>query len=480
MSAEIPRLLLAGTASGSGKTTLACALLATLVRRGLKTAPFKCGPDYIDPLYHSHAAGTPSHTLDCFLCDQQTTLALFARYSAGADLAVIEGVMGLYDGVGQGQEASTNDLSLLTRTPVVLLLTPRGQGFSLCAEIHGFVHFQPNMVRGIILNNTPPRMADYYRGMIEGTLKLPVFGAMPPVSARFDSRHLGLITPAEAANFSETLDELVQVFSQHIDVDGLLNLARGAGPLPLAETSPCTGQASGSCIEESRAGVQGTDMSAPPAQENAHRPIIGVARDRAFCFYYQDLFALFSDLGAEVRFFSPLHDAALPQGVNGLFLGGGYPEEHAEQLAQNTPMLTAVREATESGMPVIAECGGYLYLCREIENRQGVVFPMTGVLPVRAFMQKRLTRFGYITLTAERDTLLCPAGTEIRAHEFHYSDSTDNGDAFTARKQGKVWPCIHASGNVFAGFPHVHWRANLPLTQAFLTACTTWQEQGTP
>jgi Cobyrinic acid a,c-diamide synthase len=484
MSADLPRLLFAGTGSGLGKTTLVCALLAALARRGMKTAPFKCGPDYIDPLFHARAAGTPSHNLDLFLCGHELVLETLACYAKGADLAVIEGVMGLYDGVGQGQGASSNELSLGTRTPVVLVVAPRGQSLSLCAEIHGFLHFRPNRVQGIVLNNTSPRMASHFRGMIEDSLEIPVFGAMPPVSAQLESRHLGLVTPEEAADLPAKLAELATVFEEHMDMEGLLALARGAGPLPepafraealsMAEAAPCPEAPLATPFPPDSPAVPGAAYG--KGMKASRPPVIGVARDRAFCFYYEDMFALFSELGAELRFFSPLRDRELPAGVSGLFFGGGYPEEHAEALSLNASMRGAVYAAARGGMPVVAECGGYMYLCEALANRQGREFPMAGVLPVRAFMRQRLARFGYITLTAECDTLLCPAGTEIRGHEFHYGDSTNNGNAFIARKaDGKAWPCIHAQGAVFAGYPHFHWRANLPLARNFVAACAARQ-----
>lgn len=435
-----PRLLIGGTGSGCGKTTVTCALLQAYQNQGLEVAAFKCGPDYIDPMFHSRILGTRSRNLDAFLCGRDTVPQLLAR-SAGKDLSILEGVMGYYDGMGTTAENSTADIALLTGTPTVLTLSARGMSLSAAALLEGFLHFSENTIRGVILNGVPPHMTDYYAGIIEKNTGLPVFGALPrDERCTVGSRHLGLKTAGEIADLQGKMQLLAQHAREGMDLNRLLALAREAEPL--LEERPNLPQV-------------GTGVT------------IAVARDEAFCFDYADSLAVLEDMGAELRFFSPLHDTTLPP-CDGLLLCGGYPELYAPQLSTNAALLRQIRDAIRGGLPTVAECGGFLLLHDHLDGA-----PMAGVCGGAAHMTSRLQPFGYIELTARRDNLLCKQGETLRAHEFHYAASTDPGADFRAQKPNSArgWDCIHAGATYFLGYPHIHFAGNEWAAARFLTVC---------
>ena len=442
MQNNAPRLLLAGIGSGCGKTTVTTALLRALQRRGVPLAAFKCGPDYIDPMFHTEALGVPSRNLDLFFVDENEVRGQLARHIPANGVGIIEGVMGFYDGVsGNTDTASAAHLARATDTPAVLIVRPRGQSLSLAAEIRGFRDFAPNTLAGVILNGVSAVMYSFYRAIAEQA-GLRVYGFLPPVpQAEIPDRHLGLVTAAEIGDLSDKLDRLADAAEQGLDLDGLLALARTAPPL--------------------------ADQSAPliPAVDKPVR--IAVARDKAFCFYYADNFDILRAFGAELVPFSPLADEKLPEGIDGLYLGGGYPELHAAQLAENHTMRARIRAAVLGGLPTIAECGGFLYLHRTLDDAA-----MAGVLDADAHLTKKMQPFGYVTLTARRDNLLCRAGERIRAHEFHYAVSSDAGRDFDAQKpNGRAWACVHATETLYAGFPHLYFRANPAFAEHFVRRC---------
>lgn len=453
MRADAPRLMIAGSGSGSGKTTLSCGILAAFKKLGLDPAAFKCGPDYIDPMFHTEVLGLNSCNLDIFMCGEEAVRFLLARNARGHGLSVIEGVMGLYDGQGAGDYGSSNHLATLTGTPQVLVVNTRGEALTLAARLYGYLNFAPNNIKGVIFNNTTEKMYAFYRDMVEERLGLKAYGWLPPMpEAAFSSRRLGLITPAETAEVQTRLEAIAEACLNCLDIKGLAGLARSAAPFEYS------------------------DMAA----QKLANVNIAVARDKAFCFYYRDNLELLRELGARLEFFSPLDDAALPENIDGLILGGGYPEEHVQKLSANSSMLASVKNAGESGLPVLAECGGFMYLCRSLKDGTGREHPMSGLVGADAFMTETLGRFGYITLTAGRDNFLCRRSTVLRGHEFHYSDSTAGGDAFKAVKSGgRNWPCVHASGpedrlKIFAGYPHFHFRGNPDLAASFVKACAEY------
>ena len=435
----IPRLMIAGTGSSCGKTTITCALLRALATRGKRLSAFKCGPDYIDPMFHTEVTGVPCRNLDLFLMGEEGVLGALSR--SQGDLAVIEGVMGYYDGVGESSFGSACHLSQVTDTPAVLVLGCKGMGLSVAAVVSGYQNFQENNICGVIFNQISPGMYPYYKKIVEENTGLRAYGFLPPdPSVTLKSRHLGLVTAHETQELKSVLTCLGNLGARYLDLDGLLELAQSAGELP-------------ACPEREL-------PSGPPV------------RDRAFSFYYADNLELLERLGAELCFFSPMKDEEIPQGCQGLILGGGYPELYGAALSDNHPMRSSVKRAVEAGMPTIAECGGFLYLQESLTGPDGRAYPMVGALPGRASMTKKLVRFGYLTLEAKEDSLLLAAGERIPAHEFHYSDSDCCGDGYLAQKpSGKCWECGVVNENLYAGYPHIHFGGNPQAAHRFLNRC---------
>lgn len=442
-----PRLVIGGTGSGCGKTTVTCAVLQAFVDRGLDAAAFKCGPDYIDPMFHSRIIGARSRNLDAFLCGRETVTHLLAK-NAG-EISVIEGVMGYYDGLGgTSSENSTADLARLTQSPSVLVVSARGMSLSLAALLRGYAAFEQNTVRGVILNGIAPSMTDYYADIVERNTGLTVYGALPrDARCAVESRHLGLVTAGEIADLKQKMRVLAGHARAGLDLDGLLALARTAPAL---------------------------DDTQPDYPRCGDGLRIAVARDEAFCFDYADSLDVLAQMGAQLVPFSPLRDARLPDRIDGLLLCGGYPELYARQLSENRTLLAQLRAAVRGGLPTVAECGGFLLLHDTLDGA-----PMAGVCGGAAHITDRMRQFGYVTLTARRDTLLCAAGERLRAHEFHYAQSERQGDAFRAQKplRARGWDCIEATDTLHAGYPHLHFAGNPRAAQNFLSACRTYHEE---
>lgn len=446
--ANMPRLLIAAPASGAGKTTLTCGLLRAFLDRGLRVQAFKSGPDYIDPMFHREVIGAPSGNLDLFLLGGETVRALLAKREGSADIAVIESAMGYYDGVAATDTASGYALARETETPAVLVVDGRKAALSLAATVQGFAGFRPDAnVRGVILNHIPARLFELLAPAIAGETGIPVLGHLPDLpDCALESRHLGLVTAEEVGDLRGKMARLAAQLAQTVDLDALLAIARSAPPLAYA----------------------------PPETRRAFDGLpIAIARDAAFCFVYADALELLEAMGARLLPFSPLADAALPKEACGLLLPGGYPELHARTLSENASMRRSIREALAAGMPCVAECGGFLYLHGTLEDARGAEYPMVGFLPGHGRKGTRLQRFGYVTLTAAEDGLLLRAGESIPAHEFHYWQSDSPGDAFTAQKplRSDAWTCVHASPNLFAGFPHFHFCAKPEAAYRFLSRC---------
>ena len=444
------QFLLAAPRSGSGKTTMTCALLMALKRRGCAPCAFKSGPDYIDPMFHRAVLGVESRNLDLFFSAPETVRTLYAKGAAGHGAAVCEGAMGFYDGLGGvSDRASAWHLADTLDLPVLLVVEPKGQSLTLAAELNGLVNFRtPSHIAGILLNNCTARMHALLAPMLEEETGLPVLGFLPKLpEAVIGSRHLGLYTAAEVENLQQKLALLADAAEEHIDWPRLLALCEKEPPaLPArAET--------------------------PPA-----RVRIAVAQDEAFCFTYAETLEAFRDAGAEVVFFSPLRDTALPENIGGLYLPGGYPELHARELSENTSLLREIKQKIESGLPTAAECGGFLYLGQSLTDAEGQSWPMAGVLPGEAKDAGRLVRFGYATLSADSDSLLFRAGESFPIHEFHHWDSTANGVALAAKKPvgGAEWRCGSVNEHFYAGFPHLYW-AGTPLPQRFAAAAENYR-----
>ena len=438
------QFLLAAPRSGSGKTTMTCALLMALKRRGCAPCAFKSGPDYIDPMFHRAVLGVESRNLDLFFSAPETVRTLYAKGAAGHGAAVCEGAMGFYDGLGGvSDRASAWHLADTLGLPVLLVVEPKGQSLTLAAELNGLVNFRtPSHIAGILLNNCTARMHALLAPMLEEETGLPVLGFLPKLpEAVIGSRHLGLYTAAEVENLQQKLALLADAAEEHIDWPRLLALCEKEPPaLPVQPETP-------------------------PA-----RVRIAVAQDEAFCFAYAETLEAFRDAGAEVVFFSPLRDTALPENIGGLYLPGGYPELYARQLSENCALRAAIRDAVQEGLPTAAECGGFLYLGQALEGVDGKVYPMAGVLPGSGHNAGRLVRFGYAAMTAKADSMLFRAGEAFPIHEFHHWDSSENGTDFSVRKAEKrQWECGFANAHLYAGFPHLYW-AGTALPRRFVQA----------
>ena len=444
------QFLLAAPRSGSGKTTMTCALLMALKRRGCAPCAFKSGPDYIDPMFHRAVLGVESRNLDLFFSAPETVRTLYAKGAAGHGAAVCEGAMGFYDGLGGvSDRASAWHLADTLGLPVLLVVEPKGQSLTLAAELNGLKNFRtPSHIAGILLNNCTARMHALLAPMLEKETGLPVLGFLPKLpEAVIGSRHLGLYTAAEVENLQQKLALLADAAEEHIDWPRLLALCEKEPPaLPVQPETP-------------------------PA-----RVRIAVAQDEAFCFTYAETLEAFRDAGAEVVFFSPLRDTALPENIGGLYLPGGYPELHARELSENTSLLREIKQKIESGLPTAAECGGFLYLGQSLTDAEGQSWPMTGVLPGEAKDAGRLVRFGYAALSADSDSMLFRAGESFPIHEFHHWDSTANGTALAAKKPvgGAAWRCGFVNEHFYAGFPHLYW-AGTPLPQRFAAAAENYR-----
>ena len=444
------QFLLAAPRSGSGKTTMTCALLMALKRRGCAPCAFKSGPDYIDPMFHRAVLGVESRNLDLFFSAPETVRTLYAKGAAGHGAAVCEGAMGFYDGLGGvSDRASAWHLADTLDLPVLLVVEPKGQSLTLAAELNGLKNFRtPSHIAGILLNNCTARMHVLLAPMLEKETGLPVLGFLPKLpEAVIGSRHLGLYTAAEVENLQQKLALLADAAEEHIDWPRLLALCEKEPPaLPVQPETP-------------------------PA-----RVRIAVAQDEAFCFTYAETLEAFRDAGAEVVFFSPLRDTALPESIGGLYLPGGYPELHARELSENTSLLREIKRKIESGLPTAAECGGFLYLGQSLTDAEGQSWPMVGVLPGEAKDAGRLVRFGYAALSADSDSMLFRAGESFPIHEFHHWDSTANGVALAAKKPvgGAEWRCGSVNEHFYAGFPHLYW-AGTPLPQRFAAAAENYR-----
>lgn len=436
--------------SGSGKTTAVCALLGAMAARGLTPCAFKAGPDYIDPMFHRAVLGVESHNLDLFFSTPETVRSLYARHAAGHGAAVVEGAMGYYDGLGGVSDtASAWHLADTLDLPALLVVRPKGASLTLAATLRGLLNFRtPHHIAGILLNDCTENLYKMLRPMLERETGLPVVGYLPFLpGAAIESRHLGLKTAAEIADLQARLKLLADAAQSSIDWPLLQRLFDCPAP-----------------------------AAAPPAAVPP-RVRLAVARDAAFCFTYAETLEALQENGAELCFFSPLQDMALPPDIGGLYLPGGYPELYAAELAANAPMRAALKAAVENGLPTAAECGGFLYLGQTLEDADGTPHPMAGVLLGQGVKTGRLVRFGYATLTAQADSMLFAAGEQFPAHEFHHWDSTQNGTALTAAKaNGRQWACGFANAHLYAGFPHLYW-AGTPLAQRFVAAAERYKRE---
>ena len=465
----IPGILFAAASSGCGKTTITCGALRAWQRKGLKIKAWKCGPDYIDPMFHKQVLGIPGGNLDSFFLSKEALKAQYQQKNVGFDLAVMEGVMGYYDGLGGiSTQASTYEVAQAVDVPVILILDGKGASLSLAAMLRGFLQYQKDShIVGVILNRTSPMIGARLKPVLEAE-GVKYLGCVPvSKEIQFDSRHLGLVMPEEVPQIQKQLDEIADLLEESVDLDGILELARS-----YAEKVENNADAGLAKCQTSRVAMETPAAGLFTESRNPLR--IAVARDEAFCFYYQENMELLESLGVELIPFSPIHDQKLPVKVSGVILGGGYPENYAKALSENTSMLASIRQAWENKMPFLAECGGFLYLHRELEGSDGIFYPLAGVIPDKAWKTNRLGRFGYITLTPDHpDTCLI---RKIKGHEFHYWESGDCGTCWTAKKplSDRSWSCVHSEQGQIAGFPHLYYPSAPEFAGQWLGMCRKW------
>lgn len=450
------KIMIAATRSGSGKTTITCSLLYQLKQLGHNVRAFKCGPDYIDPMFHRMVLGIDSENLDLFMSGEDDVRNIFykelAKLSEEASvdhISVIEGVMGLYDGLGGvSEEASSYHLAKVLNVPIVLIIDAHGMGKSILAEIAGFISMDnANLIKGIILNRTSKSMHDSLKDEIEEKFDVKVLGYVAKSKDMvFDSRHLGLVLPEEIPDISEKLKNTAEVVMAGIDINTLLETADAA---------------------ESEQDIRPFCERAGTSQ----RVRIAVARDEAFCFYYRENLRMLEEAGAELVYFSPLHDTKLPDNIQGLLIGGGYPELYAKELSANVSMRSSIKKALDNKMPSLAECGGFMYLHEYMETEDGIKAAMVGSVKGSCHYTGHLVRFGYVTIMGAGEIF------PVRGHEFHYYDSDNNVNSCTAVKPtGKrSWECMHLTDNSLWGYAHLYYRSNPSMVKWFVEKCSEYE-----
>ena len=449
---QLPRILLTAPSSASGKTTVTCGILQALINRGQSVSSFKCGPDYVDPMFHSKVIGTKARNLDPFMMTELVMKHLLCKNSRHTDISIIEGVMGYYDGLGGNTtDASTYSIAKATQTPVVLIVNGKGMSTSIVPLIQGFLHYKKDSaIEGVILNQISPMMYPRLTLLIEEQLPVTVYGYLPFMEdCVLESRPLGLIPANELSQIQAKLQRLAKQAEDTIDIDGLLALANTANE-----------------ITDSYFRFAFASTSKTPVN-------IGIAKDTAFCFYYEDNLELLTELGANLIPFSPIHDTSLPNNLDGLLLGGGYSDLYADELSNNQTILQSIYDALKHGLPCIAEGSGFSYLHQTMSNEQGNPKTMVGIFSEHIQTAKRLQNFGYFMLTANENTLLLNQGEQLPIHEFHYQYSSNDGNACLAVKPNskKAHSCIHTSNTLWAGFPHLHFYANPMVAERFIQAC---------
>ncbi|WP_055237673.1 cobyrinate a,c-diamide synthase [Agathobacter rectalis] len=469
---KINRFMIAAPKSGSGKTMITCALLQLLKDSGKNVLSYKCGPDYIDPMFHKKVLGVPSKNLDTFFTDEKTTVQLFLDERADGDFAVLEGVMGLYDGLGGiYEQGSSYHLAKVTQTPIILVVDAKGMGKSVLALIAGFLQYDTHhLIKGVLLNRMSKGYYDIIKPLIEKELSVKVVGYFPEQKdIGLSSRHLGLVMPDELSDVKKQLNETADRLKKTIDMDLFIDIAEAADEISDSESAD----------EDKRQTLKNAEPMRIQDQNNTVN--IAVAMDEAFCFYYEDNWKLLEKCGAKLQYFSPIHDTKLPEDCDAMLLGGGYPELYAKELSKNVSMLNAIKKAFKAGMPTVAECGGFMYLHTYIrnicddndeknnadtQNKADIQNDMNksklvGALDGGCHFKGKLVRFGYIEL-AEKHSNFLPLNEKIKAHEFHYYDSTDNGADCIATKPatGRSYDCVISHDNYWLGFPHLYYPSN--------------------
>lgn len=453
---ENSRFVLAGTGSGVGKTTIAMGLLKALSNRGLKVQAFKSGPDYIDTAFHTHVTGNASRNLDGWMLSEEMNKYLLKENISDCDIAVIEGAMGLYDGAADGSNTgSTAHISKITKTPVILIVNGGGASTSVAATVLGFQEFDKELnVAGVIVNKVHgDKHYKLVKAAIETHTNVKCIGYMSVNNnINLDSRHLGLIPSVEVHALDEKIETIATMLDETIDFDSLLEIAASAG-----EVQTTLDMVTNLKVDQLR---------------------IGIADDKAFNFYYADNLDLLEQMGVELVSFSPISDEVLPENLHGLYIGGGFPEVFASQIADNLSMKISIKNFIENLGPVYAECGGLMYLCNSLEDLEGNKFDTVGVVDYDSVMTKRLQRFGYVAVETNTDTIIGPKGIQFRAHEFHRSkliEKEENNHVYEISKKRFDEVFKHSCGyqykNFLGGYPHIHFYTNIHVAENFVKSC---------
>jgi cobyrinic acid a,c-diamide synthase len=457
-------ILLAAPNSGSGKTTVTCALLEALKRQNIRVRSFKSGPDYIDPMFHERVIGVPSRNLDTFFSEQKQVRELYALGQDAFEMSVIEGAMGLYDGLGgTREEGSAYHLAQTLDLPIVLVLDAHGMGRTMVALLAGLLQYDTDhRIVGVILNRTTEHFCAVMSPLIEEELGLIVFGFFPNMpELHLESRHLGLKLPEEVEHLQEQVRRAADALETCVDIEGIARTAQSWALLhDFRDTTMCN---------EEQENKDSESME-------VHGPKIAVARDAAFCFYYKDNLRMLQEAGAQLLYFSPLSDKKLPDEADAILLGGGYPELCAKQLSENVSMRESIRAAIAAGMPSVAECGGFMYLHETLTDEAGQTYPMVGVVPGGCRNTGKLVRFGYVEVKEKTEHFL--GNSAIRGHEFHYYNSDQNGTDCVAVKPttGRTWDCVHSGSGYWWGYPHLYYPSNPAFVENFVAQAEYWRE----
>lgn len=449
--------VVAGTNSGCGKTTISLALMACFINRGYNVSPFKVGPDFIDPGHHRRITGVTSRNLDGWMLSKNYNIDTFKKFSTGSDIAIVEGVMGLFDGYsGTSEEGSTAQMAKWTDLPVILVVNAQSMARSAAALVQGFENFDPEIrFAGVIFNKLgSENHLNYLKEALEGNTGIPVLGGIFRDEAiEIPERHLGLITNDEHMLSQEAIGTLSSLIESNIDVETLL---------------------------ENVSEFDADDRAGTQADSNG-RVKIAVAKDKAFCFYYQENIEIMEAAGAEIVFFSPVEDQRLPDNIGGIYLGGGYPELFAGRLSQNDKLIDEIKRMSDNNMPVYGECGGFMYLCKEITDHDGNTYPMTGCLPFSLKMLPKLKALGYREITLGEETVIGEKGVTARGHEFHYSEIVNPEESdksvyqVTKRASTDSVKEGYAKKNTLGSYIHLHFGSNPAIGESFVNKCLDWE-----
>ncbi len=460
------RIIISAPSSGQGKTTATMGIMAALKKRGLLVQPYKVGPDYIDTAFHTKITGVKSINLDSWLLDESDIKEMLARYSDAADISIIEGVMGLYDGASHDLlKGSTAGISkLLGNCPVIIVMQCNGMAGSAAAIVHGLKELKNINVSGVIINK-PSSMSHYniLKNAIEGNTRVKVLGFLPKdQDIEIKSRHLGLVQSSEIENMEKIIHRLAKLVEENIDMDELISIANSA-----KEVKP-----------------DGTALTARTAlnEIESHEKVkLYVAMDKAFSFYYHENLEMLKRLGADIGFFSPMEDQIIPEDCCGIYIGGGYPEIFARELSQNISMRQSILSKAQSGMPIFAECGGYMYLNKSFQSAEGEVFDFVGFFEGESMMTQTLQNFGYAEIVSLKDNCIMRCGEKIRAHEFHKSQIITRAEDYCIKlnkiKDGMIreWYCGMERKNVFGMYAHIYFPSNIKLPKRFIETCKNYK-----